>query len=1602
MPTSIAATLESYWFLGNSSVPAVENQTHATNEDSPIAGAVNATDADGNIVSYAVQTAPGRGTLALDTTTGTWVYTPGANLYGPDTFQIVVTDADNQTAVQTVTINVASVNDAPSDIALSGAPAGIAERDHPPSGTLLDPIVLGTLSATDVDAPDPGDFASHVFSVSDSRFEVVDGNVLRLKAGVMLDFEATPSVTVNVTVRDRNGAPEGLSFTRTFTFNVLDRDDYFYGTSAADTITGQTGRNLIYGFGGNDVLTGANAVDTIEGGDGADQLFGLGADDTLDGGIGDDALDGGSGNDTLRGGDGTDALFGQAGADQLFGDGGADQLQGGDADDQLDGGADNDRVEGGAGNDRLIGGAGDDVLIGGAGADRFLGGAGVDTVSYETATTGVTVNLATAAGTAGDAAGDVFEDTPELLIGSAFGDTLTGSALDDTIEGRTGNDTIFGGAGIDVLRGGDGNDTLEGQAGDDVLDGGAGSDILIGGNDSDTYLMSISSGADEIRNFDPNGDDIDVVGYQDITNNRLWFERSGNDLIVTVVGTDVRTTIKDWYVTATASERANYKIDFFLAGNHVTHTIDAERLVNLMAGYTRPANQIIYDDLHANPAFEEIWRTAWRLNAAPSVTDVPAQIINEDGTLSIVIRVTDDFTPNAGVTVTAEADNLSLVNAPTVSAPTAAGDRTLVVTTKPNASGQVTIRLRAVDAGGVETIKEFLLTISPVADTPVVTQATTLAPSAPATRPTLALGSLGVDIQSALVDNDGSETLTVRVSNVPTQLTFSAGTNRGGGVWEFTPAQLAGLRIQGPTNWSQNVQLIVTATSTETAGGQTSLPSSPRAFNIDFNAAPTDLIPGNLSVNENLGVGANVGTFTRTDPDSGESGGDAPTFSLVSNPGNLFAISASGVLTTSTTFNHEAGSSYSITVRVTDSGGLSYDENFIIAISDVNEAPGLNSSYSFAWAENTALGTVLGTISASDPDVNTPAFRNYRYELLGAPGMFQINQTTGQITLQSPGLNYEAATGHNFSVRVWDGGAIGAGNSATASISFSVGNVNEPTTINNPTVFMPETGGGPGVLITQITGSDPDGPLAFQLLNGGPLDLENPQAFTIDSSGRLFAQTTFNYEARQTYNVSVRAWDGGAVGAGNASDHIIRVNIQDRPEAPSLTFAPKSPGPETGWVGKATAIDPDAGDSVTYHVLSARQKRYLQMYESNTLVYEEETWEGTVTSGFDSIGNLTAGYRVWTETIEYGVPGYFDVITHAFESELVIAARDSTGLWSNTVTVRYFKTAAHVAPIVLDLDNDGVELISIDNSSVTYSMNDERTTLRNGWVAADDALLALDRNADGTISGRNEISFLEDVPNAVSDLEGLAAFDTNLSGYLDEGDARFSEFRVWQDRNQDGISQADELRSLSESGVRAIGLTRSLTGNTVDGAMDNVITATSDLVRSDGTIGVVGDVSLATWEARVETEDGDAPDFGQNLDNLNRRSDDHPGMDASLVDMPMAREAMLPEAALARMPSPEELPQAPADAPALQKPAAPQFASSQPTEAWENEMRTQSAPGALHASLDSIARRRLQMIDAMATFSAEGSAMLELQPQRHVDPRTLEWLTAVAGVRSVA
>jgi hypothetical protein len=134
--------------------------------------------------------------------------------------------------------------------------------------------------------------------------------------------------------------------------------------------------------------------------------------------------------------------------------------------------------------------------------------------------------------------------------------------------------------------------------------------------------------------------------------------------------------------------------------------------------------------------------------------------------------------------------------------------------------------------------------------------------------------------------------------------------------------------------------------------------------------------------------------------------GATPAFTLVNNPGNLFAIDASGVITLTGNgpLDFEKASSYGISVKVVDQAtGQSFTKDFTINVSNVNEVPIIDS-----LSPNSVLGLGAapnGTpvVHASDPDagdVLTYSFKvNADGTLANGNGAFAIDSKTGQITV---------------------------------------------------------------------------------------------------------------------------------------------------------------------------------------------------------------------------------------------------------------------------------------------------------------------------------------------------------------------------------------------------------------------------------------------------------------------------------------------------------------------------------------------------------------------------------------------------------------------------
>ncbi len=175
-----------------------------------------------------------------------------------------------------------------------------------------------------------------------------------------------------------------------------------------------------------------------------------------------------------------------------------------------------------------------------------------------------------------------------------------------------------------------------------------------------------------------------------------------------------------------------------------------------------------------------------------------------------------------------------------------------------------------------------------------------------------------------------------------------------------------------------------------------------------------------------------------------------------------------------------------------------------------------------------------------------------------------------------------------------------------------------------------------------------------------------------------------------------------------------------------------------------------------------------------------------------------------------------------------------------------FKGGATVnllAPIVLDLDGDGIELVDLAESSARFDFDGDGRTTLTGWIGNGDALLVLDRDGNGTVTDASEISFVGDKPGARSDLDGLGAFDTNGDAILSAADHAFARFLVWTDADGDGHAADGELSDLASAGLVQI----SLNGISTEqewAAGQNIVVNDGSFLRADGSEGFLADVAF--------------------------------------------------------------------------------------------------------------------------------------------------------------
>lgn len=325
---------------------------------------------------------------------------------------------------------------------------------------------------------------------------------------------------------------------------------------------------------------------------------------------------------------------------------------------------------------------------------------------------------------------------------------------------------------------------------------------------------------------------------------------------------------------------------------------------------------------------------------------------------------------------------------------------------------------------------------------------------------------------------------------------------------------------------------------------------------------PPALVLGPLAISQGGSVAVTRGAVDATDPDS-----SVLTFTVSSVTHGQFRNTTTGLAVTSFTttlldagrivFVHDGSESPPTgLIRVSDGLATTSNQSLIFSYTNVNNAP-VVANQTFQLAENSAPGTLIGQVVASDSDIGD----RVTYSIATGPSssLFTINAVTGAISVASgAALDFETQPLHTLTVQAQDL----AGATSTATISLQLTNVNEsPVGLVLRPVIGPEDG---PVLTVDLTRAfvDPDGELlAYRIVSK-----TNPNLLgqiTIDGSGQLV--TVGQANANGTCDLTIEATDAGGLTA-RSTVTIQLTPVNDAPvaagesiylvNAQSITFDP--------------------------------------------------------------------------------------------------------------------------------------------------------------------------------------------------------------------------------------------------------------------------------------------------------------------------------------------------------------------------------------------------------------------------------------------------------------
>jgi hypothetical protein len=263
------------------------------------------------------------------------------------------------------------------------------------------------------------------------------------------------------------------------------------------------------------------------------------------------------------------------------------------------------------------------------------------------------------------------------------------------------------------------------------------------------------------------------------------------------------------------------------------------------------------------------------------------------------------------------------------------------------------------------------------------------------------------------------------------------------------------------------------------------------------------------------------------------------------------------------------------------SNALDFPEiyGYVFPIStDANQPPVVDDQ-TFSVAEHSLDGTIVGTVTAGDPDPEQVL--TFSIESGNTNGALAIHPSTGVIRVADRRyLDYETGNPLTLRVRVRDD-AVPAGTDA-ATITVYVEDVNEPPVATNQT-FTVSADAENGAVLGAVTANDPDAgqSLSFAITGGN-----ESGAFAIDGQSGLITVAGAHLLASQgEFTLTVAAADNGVPPMSDVATITVVVNRGNQsPVVEDQAFTVAEESPHGKVVGTVAAHDPDIGQSLAYSI----------------------------------------------------------------------------------------------------------------------------------------------------------------------------------------------------------------------------------------------------------------------------------------------------------------------------------------------------------------------------------------------------------------------------------